>query len=59
MQILPYLFHINSFLTRRFFGSSSGVLRELLLISGGIPEELPKECRRNTEGIWKNTEFKQ
>ncbi len=47
MQILPYLFHINSFLTRRFFGRTSGVLRELLLISG----QFPKNSRRNAGGI--------
>jgi hypothetical protein len=46
-------YQIDSILSRLSFAGSSGVLLELLLISMGIPEELPKDYGRNMAGMQK------
>jgi len=46
-------YQIDFILSRLSLAGSSGVLRELLLISMGIPEELPKDYGRNIAGMQK------
>src|SRR4051812_47616858 len=44
---LLYIPAIHSCLSRVLFGRSSGVLREIWLITSVAPEEIPKKCQSN------------